>query len=342
MSPTLDILSKVTATVSTKVSTNMRVPPFAASVVGVVQDFWQDGPEDPVQKIREKYFGAKPANILAARQRRKVAAATDASADGGALSVVDQGWSAPPGGIAEKFWGTGCVLPAEIDMTERLVKPLGLDEKVSVLDLTPGLGFRMRNLIDAYGVAITGLEIDPDLALRGMGQMIRAGKAGRSSIMNFNPLNFKLSRGFDAVIMRELLYRIETKDRFLANLKSCTNQNAFISFTDYVVENDKTSSPAFQAWQAVEKGVFPLGMIEVGEVWAKAGFMIINQEDMTTFYKKEIMRGVRVLAINLASIGKIDKPTKQELKRELDLWVHRLAAFENGLRFVRFLASRKS
>ncbi len=74
------------------------------------------------------------------------------------------------------MWGEGFVTPGGEAVSDMLIKPLGLNKQMSVLDLSAGLGGRMRKATEETGASFTGLEPDPGIAKRGMEMSVKAGK----------------------------------------------------------------------------------------------------------------------------------------------------------------------
>ena len=102
------------------------------------------------------------------------------------------------------MWGDGFVTPGDPAITDDLVRPRKLDANtMSVLDLSAGLGGRMRVISDKYGVFVTGLEPDAEVAARGMEMAIHAGKKQQSPIAAYDPDSLSLARKYDLVIARE-------------------------------------------------------------------------------------------------------------------------------------------
>ena len=70
--------------------------------------------------------------------------------------------------MVQRLWGDGFSSPGEAEHVMMLVKPLGLNETMGVLDLNPGLCGSTRVIADSTGAWVTGLEADADLAAAGM------------------------------------------------------------------------------------------------------------------------------------------------------------------------------
>ncbi|HEU0118486.1 MAG TPA: hypothetical protein VFR09_07615, partial [Alphaproteobacteria bacterium] len=135
------------------------LPKLKQNIVGFAQDFWKDGHENPFQH-------GKPLPMTAGTATPKQApGAAPAPAAPAAPKPI---WQAPAGAILEKMWGDGFITPADAELLEPLLGAVGLTKDMSVLDLSAGLGGRMRLIAGKYGASVTGLDPDPEIAARGM------------------------------------------------------------------------------------------------------------------------------------------------------------------------------
>jgi len=66
-------------------------------------------------------------------------------------------WSATRLDVAEKLWGEGFVSPGSEDYLPTLVKPLGLNPAMSVLDLGAGLGGTTRLMAKQFGAWVSAI-----------------------------------------------------------------------------------------------------------------------------------------------------------------------------------------
>jgi SAM-dependent methyltransferase len=211
---------------------------------------------------------------------------------------------------------------------------------MTMLDLAAGLGTRMRRLSEEFGISINGLEPDPDLAARGMALSVKAGVGKRNAITAYDPVNLVEKNKYDCVLSRETLYRVADRTKFIASIVACCKPKAQVSFTDYIVNPESKDKPAILAWRAFEKDADPIGLVEMAELWAKAGISLNVLDDETEYYKKEIKRGLLRFAEFMASGVKPDAETKKAIEKRIIIWAHRMAAMEQGMRFFRFYGQR--
>lgn len=123
------------------------------------------------------------------RKRDKEEAKDAAEGDGDQAGLNRHGkplWSASRIEVAEKIWGTGFVLPGGVELISTLIKPLGLNPAMTVLELGCGLGGATRCMA-ATGCWVTGLEASPFLAEQGMLRSTKAGLAKQAPVQVYDP-----------------------------------------------------------------------------------------------------------------------------------------------------------
>jgi SAM-dependent methyltransferase len=292
---------------------------------GLAQDFWKDGTENPF-KAKPK---AAPASIVRPVQVSRATRIHEESY-----------WRAAPGEILEKMWGPNFTAVGDALLTDALAAPLNLTKNMSVLDLSAGLGERLRRIAATFGCDVTGLESDKDIALRGVEKGMRESKDTPIALAPYDPDSFSSTKKYDCVLARELFYRVADKPKFFAAIADATNGKAQISFTDYIVNPESAEGGAIKAWLNHERGAVPLSLVGMAEAWAKAGFMISIHDDQTDLYRKELLAGLQRLAVFLGSGIKPDIDTKKQIQQTMGLWAHRAAALEQGVKFYCFYGAK--
>ncbi len=306
---------------------------FWRGLVGLAQDYWKDGNEkDPDSKNIDSMNikGAQTAASPPLPQRNIQAA-----------PVHNLGlWHAQPGEISEKMWGDGRVTPGDDAITDMLINPLGVTRDMNLLDLSAGLGARLHRAIKEFGVYIDGFEPDTAIAARSMQRSKALGHAKHAVIQPYDPMDFHHKRTYDCVVMRETIYRVPDKKKFITSVVDCCKPAAQVSFTDYIVEPQDRDHPAVRDWCAFEKGSEPLGLEEMAALWKEAGISLRIRDDQTRFYKAELKRGLVRLASFLASGVKPDPETWLSITKRVETIARRAAAMEVGLKFYRFYGLR--
>ena len=303
-------------------------------IVGLAQDYWKDGGKEEAEH--------KEKRVKKAPKTSAPAAHIDHSKDSpfASAKAANGLWHALPGEVSEKMWGDGFVTPGDEYITDRLIRPLGITKDMSLLDLSAGLGGRLRKTAKEFGVYIDGFEPDPDIAARGMALSIAQGRGKHATIKPYDPMNLPEERTYDCVIARETIYRVPDKQKFIASIVACCKPKAQVSFTDYIVNPEMRDQPAIVAWRAFEKDINPSGLVEMAELWAKAGISLRVHDDLTDYYKEEVKKGMVRFAKFMTSGVKPDPETKKSIEKRITTWAHRMAAMEQGMKFYRFYGIR--
>jgi len=283
-------------------------------LIGIAEDFWKDGRTEEAPKQNGTRFSNPLPPVV----------------------EVERRWHAAPGEIAEKMWGEGNILPGDTQLTDLLIQPFNITKDMNLLDLSAGLGSRMRRVHQEFKAEVNGREADAEIAARGTFLLAAAGLRKSASITPYDPMNLVETNSYDCIVMREALYAAADKEQFIKSIEACCKEEAQVSFTDYIVNPEYKNEPAVAAWQKSEFGAEPVSLVEMAELWARAGFSLRVHDDQTDFYKKEIKRGLLRLAQFMVSGVKPDAETKAAIEKQLTLWALRMAALEKGLKFYRF------
>ncbi len=313
------------------------MPRMLRQAVGIAEDFWKD-PDCEYSSIEIKLLGRvlKIPNILKPVPANGMpqAASTPVQNPVQAPALKAQ-WHALPGGVAERMWGEERILPAADTLLDMMVKPVGLARDKNVLDLTAGLGGTMRKIVSQVG-QLKGYETDGAIAMRGMDLSVKAGKGKTAPIEMYDPAALSMPAIYHMVIVRELFYRVPDKDKFFYSISAGTKIQGHVVFTDYIVNPEDREKPGIVAWMAHEKDANPLTLTQMVDAWTKVGYEMKISEDQTGFYKHEIALGLKKFATSLANSAAPDAETKKGILSEVELWVRRLAALEQGMKFYRF------
>jgi SAM-dependent methyltransferase len=313
------------------------VPRLKERASGFIKDFWKDPAVTyPVFEFKLAGRTLKIPNWPKPMPSGEPAPAA-ASAHASAPATNVQRWHAAPGEVAEALWGEGQMLPAGDAVADLLITPLGITKATHMLDLTAGLGGPMRRIAPQVS-ELKEIEADAAIVARARGLSAKAGKARAAAISGYDPANFSMPAIYDCVIARELFYRVADKGKLFYSIAACLKPKGQIAFTDYVVDPEVRDKPAIAAWRAHEKGAAPFGLIEMAEAWAKAGFDMRASEDQTAFYKREVIAGLNRLIKFLNQSPPPDAETKSAILGEVETWIRRLAAIEQGMKFCRFHA----
>lgn len=248
-------------------------------------------------------------------------------------------WSADRLDIAEKVWGEGYLSPGGQTYLPILVKPFGLNETMSVIDIGCGLGGSGRFMAKQYGAYVTGYEENERLREEGTRRSEAAGLARKATLLPFTREKPMFEKRFDAVLAKDILYTVQDKDAFLEAVKGVCKPRAPVLFTDYCLSHSGTVGQAVTSWKKMEE-TRPW-LISIGEeaaLFAKHGFDLRIKEDITDTYRKLILTAWDTFA-HVIPKGKPDSDTEAAIFDEAETWLRRIAAMNTGdLRVYRLFA----
>ncbi|HZH27738.1 MAG TPA: methyltransferase domain-containing protein [Azospirillaceae bacterium] len=251
-------------------------------------------------------------------------------------------WTATRIGVAEKIWGEGFVSPGGQDYISEMVRPLGLNPAMSVLDLHAGLGGAARIMVDAFGTWITGLEPNPLLAAEGMERSKKLGMTKQAPIVPYDPESFKYNKRVDCVFARELFFAIKEKDRLFDGIERALKPRGQLLYTDYVFVDEPSDAPAITNWRATEPlAPSPWTLAQHEGNLKRRNLDVRVAEDVTDAHRAQVVSAIQKLSGFLGE-HTVMGDTKQAVLAEVNLWAARIAAFEAGLRCYRFYALKPS
>ena len=243
-------------------------------------------------------------------------------------------WSATRIEVAEKLWGEGFIGPGGADYVPDLVKPLGLDKTMSVLDLSAGLGGITRLMASHFGAWVTGLELSPMLAQKGAEYSEKEGLLRQAPISHFDPNCMVLDRKFDAVFAKEIFFCLD-KEKILTEIRQFLKPGGQLLFTDYLVA-DAIDLTGLAGWAEAERLTpCPWRPSEAASCLKALGFDVRVALDMTDVQLKLIMERLGEFHAFLSDHEIDDAETKHAITAEVSLWARRAEALRHGLRLYR-------
>lgn len=253
----------------------------------------------------------------------------------------DRPWQTPRAKVLGMLWGEGFSHPGDTEHVLELVKPFALDPAMTVMDLCAGLGGGVRAIVEEFGVWVSGMEPDPDLAAAGMQISTAAGLAKKAEIQHYDPETLDIRAGtVDCLLCRQLPHRLEDKPKFFRAIDRALKNRGQLVLTDYVLADpSKADSPPIQAWMACETAPLSLRTEEeYADTLKELGFDLRVREDMTAGYRRMVLNGWAGLAAATEG-ATLDPELVKALVDELERWTRRIAAFDAGdLKLVRFFA----
>jgi len=247
-------------------------------------------------------------------------------------------WHATRLEVAEKLWGEGFIGPGREDYLPTLVKPLGLNPAMSVLDLGAGLGGTTRLMAGKFGAWVTGLEVSPLLVKEGKDRSYQLGLVRQAPIEAYDPEDFRYGKRVDAIFAKEAFFAVANKEGLIDGVCAALKPRGQLLFTDYVAEPEAADNRTFQSWLTREPQVVsPWSVAQYQAALEQRQLDLRICEDITDQLRHLILTSIQALTDHLAQFG-LAQETKLHLLDEVELWAMRVAALQNGLRCYRFYA----
>lgn len=250
--------------------------------------------------------------------------------------------------IAQYIWGEGYCGPGGPEHVIALSKLLAMSPEMSALVLGAGLGGPSRVLAQEFGVWITGVEENPQLAEAGMELSQRAGLAKKAVIAAYDPKNPDFERNYDRAFAKEALFTVPDKGELLSTVGKHLKTDSLFLLTDYVLSDHAAAkNPAYIEWRDQEPQ-YPhcVTVQDMHDLLQRAGFSVRVNEDVTEQYTVMIARAwaeADKAIAKLMSQGENGRALVDVLMREAELWSRRTKLLESGtLQVYRILASKKS
>ena len=239
------------------------------------------------------------------------------------------------------LWGKGYWAPGDSEYTIKHLKPLGLNKDMSMLDLSAGLGGPGRDVVDSFGIWISGKEPDSALAHVGMELSTMAGMARKMPVEPYDAESVALGEDrYQVIVANTLLSTVKDKARLLREIASSTKPGGQISFTDHVLGD--TQDEAFLAAWAAGEPVTP-------RLWSAQQYRAAFDEnkldcrisqDITDEHLELIISGwwrAQKAVRRLKDSGKASEELLNAIAIEAELWAQRTAVLQRGcVRYFRF------
>ncbi|WP_029014072.1 SAM-dependent methyltransferase [Niveispirillum irakense] len=249
-------------------------------------------------------------------------------------------WSPTRIQVVEKIWGEGFSSPGGEEFIPTIVKPLGLNPAMSVLDIGAGLGGASRVMAQQYGTWVTGVEPNPVLAEAGMMRSQKAGLARQAPVQTCDMENFSWTKRVDAVFSKEAFYTVRNKDGMIDAIEAALKPRGQLLFTDYVIERDQVRGRDYDGWLAAEPvEPCPWTVEQYVSALAQRNIELRIAEDNSDTQRSLILNAIQNLVRHLETVS-MERETKLAVVEEVEMWARRVAALSSGLRYYRFYAMK--
>jgi SAM-dependent methyltransferase len=245
-------------------------------------------------------------------------------------------WNSARVKIVEQLWGADFTSPGGVEQTIDLVKPFGINSKMSILDLSAGLGGVSRAIAEKYKAWVTGMEPSPFLAELGAERSLKKGLIKLAPITAYDPNNLILEKRYDGIFAKEAFFTVADKQLLFSKIAAALKPEGQFLMTDYGISNADLTNPQLVSWISSEPQEPHLWTMERTLNCLKSLKLDVRtNEDMTDLQRKLILASLGRFTQQLKSHS-LDSATKKATIDEIELWARRMSAFDAGLRVFRF------
>jgi cyclopropane fatty-acyl-phospholipid synthase-like methyltransferase len=254
-------------------------------------------------------------------------------------------WTQDRVDVLESVFGGGGLTPGGIPAMMQLVKPLGLDPTMSVLEFGANIGGATRAIAEEFGAWITGLESSPVLVEIAKVRAHTSGMAKKAPVLqeSLDAPDIR-ARYYNAIYSRDMLYTVGKKDAVLATLVQALRPKGQITFMDYVGADDLALvSAEINAWKQREPVPVHLWTAErYRQALTMQKLDVRTIEDMSDEVRRDIVAAWGTYLKTLDFKALTSSATAMVMIQEAELWASRFKALASGrLKVVRIYAMKK-
>lgn len=262
--------------------------------------------------------------------------------EGGDSEDTARVWTEERIAAVQLVCGEGSSLPGGEKFAVSAVKPLGLNETMSVLVCGAQLGLFARVIARDTGAWVDGLEPDPMLAEAAALLSQKANLSKKAAIAAKTIDEAKIKDGSrDAVISVEALHRAPDRDAELSAISRVLKPGAQFLFVDFVLKSDTPSTPAIDLWRAYEPSPPSIDSVAgIRKSMKQRDMKVRVTADITEDYCASLTQGLQGMAKQLVKHPP-ESAMHVALLREVHYWGRRLAVLQAGdVGVVRMIAMR--
>jgi cyclopropane fatty-acyl-phospholipid synthase-like methyltransferase len=263
----------------------------------------------------------------------------DAEQSEPSLAPTVIGWPPPRLEVVQSLFGEGMIAPAEPGTMIQMIHPLGLNEKMTVVELGAGLGGLARVVATETGAYVTGFEADETLANTGMELSVKHGLARKAAIKQSPATVLDVRpKSVDAILAKEAFLTVEDKATLFGAIRKALKPGGQLMVSDLMLAGDKPG-PAIEAWVAKEpQRPYLLPRIAFRTALEELGLQVSIVEDVTTEYRAAAVAAFANLAEKMTA-GEISERLCPWVICEGELWAGRLAVLASGeVKMIRLYA----
>jgi len=240
------------------------------------------------------------------------------------------GWPPPRLEVVQKLFGEGMIAPAEAETMVKMINPLGLNEKMTVVELGAALGGLARLVATETGAYVTGFEPDATLAKAGMELSVKHGLSKKATIKQAEATVLDVRpKSVDAILAKEAFLTVADKPALFGAIRKALKPGGQLMLSDLMLAGD-TGGPAVEAWAAKEPiKPYLLPITAIRTILEGLGLVVSIVEDVTAEYRAAAISAFSNIADRMTS-GEISERMCPWAICEGELWSGRLALLASG------------
>lgn len=242
-----------------------------------------------------------------------------------------EGWTTERIRAAGLIFGEGQIDPIDDDFINEMIRPLGLSDKMTVLEFPAGIGATARAVTRITGAWIQAVESDPVLAAAAVECSTKAGLTRKALISTgeFEDSEIR-DESCDVVLSFGGLQCYPDKDQVLARMSRAMKPSGQMVLSDFALTAKGANGPEIEAWIAREATAVAPDTVDVLVArFAQLNLDVRIAEDKGEIYAELVRRALREFLA-----GAEEREVAPELRvwvmHEIEFWAHRLAALEAG------------
>jgi ubiquinone/menaquinone biosynthesis C-methylase UbiE len=198
--------------------------------------------------------------------------------------------------LLEWIWGKGFMAPGGEGNVDRLVGGRDIREK-RVLDVGSGLGGPAFVLARKFDAQVTGTDLEPHLVARANDRARALGLDGQVEFIQVQtgPMEFA-NDTFDLAVSSGAITQTADKLGIFSEIFRVLKPGGALSCYDWM-KDEGDYSPDMLRWFELEGLTYAMETLERhGEILAEAGFIDIDLEDASDWYRTECRREYELLS----------------------------------------------
>ena len=251
--------------------------------------------------------------------------------DGGVKPEDVEGWSPERIEAAQRIFGYGFLAPGGVANIDKLIAPLGMNEKMSIIECGARIGAVSRRIAESTGAWVTGFEQNPVLVAEAVRLAKTAGLAKKAAIdtVDMDESDIR-DNSRDVALAIDSLFIVEDKAALLHSVARMLKSGGQFLLTDFVRAIPQDTSPDIEIWAAYETD--PPHVVEIkwltGQMEA-LGFDIRVVEDSSKSYCQLVMTALQRFSASIAA-EPVAENFKPWIMSEVEIWAQRLAALQGA------------